>query len=142
MNCSPVLFEDLFANELPVLRTFFGGLKDRSLPSFKGAQLGVNLYEDEQSFVAEVPVPGVAAEQIKITFEKGGVAIEAKNQEEKKDVKYYYKSASNYSYWIPLPAGKIDENASPEAVCKDGILKLSFQKNKPIKPMKIEVKKG
>lgn len=139
MNCAPQIFEDLFTHEFPVLRTFLGD----SRPSVKGHQpLGVNLYEDEQAYVAEVPVPGIQIENIQISKEKGGISIVTKKEEERKDVKYHYKSASNYSYWIPLPTGKIDETLAPEAVCKDGVLKITFLKMKSMKPLKIEVKKG
>lgn len=101
---------------------------------------GVSLYEDEEFFHLEAPVPGIKPDDIKIFFDKGGVSIEAKSAEEKKEVKYHFKSSSSYSYWVPLPEGRIDENGTPEAVCKDGILKVTFSKSRASKPLKIAVK--
>lgn len=102
-------------------------------------QTGATLYEDESGFHLEAQVPGVKAEEIQMSVENGHLFIEAKAAEEKKDVKYYYKSASNFSYEIPLPEG-IDESQIPDAVCKDGILKISFAKSKSLQPRKINVK--
>src|SRR3990167_8237602 len=79
----------------------------------------VSLFEDEKSLVVEAPVPGVKAEDIHVTFEEGGLLIEAKAQEEKKDVKYHFKSTASYSYWTPLPKGKVDERSKPDAIYKD-----------------------
>lgn len=101
---------------------------------------GVNLYEDEEAFVLEADVPGVKPDDVKIFFDKGGISVEAKRAEEKKEVKYHLRSASRYAYWVPLPAGRIDESSTPEAVCKDGILKVAFPKAKAAKPLKITVK--
>lgn len=128
----PSLFEELLNEE-----TFPALFRNNCA---KGQCLGVNLYEDDQAIHLEAPVPGIKAEEIKIFFDKGGLSIEAKAAEEKKDVKYHFKSSANYCYWVPLPAGKIDESAQPEAVCKDGILKVSFAKSRASKPLKIAVK--
>jgi HSP20 family protein len=102
-------------------------------------QTGITLYEDESAFHLEAQVPGVKAEEIQMSFENGNLYIEAKPTEEKKDVKYYYKTSRNFSYEIPLPEG-IDESQIPDAICKDGILKISFIKTKSIQPRKINVK--
>jgi len=101
---------------------------------------GINLYENEESFVLEADIPGVKPDDVKIFFDKGGISIEAKRIEEKKEVKHHLRSASTYAYWVPLPAGRIDESAAPEAICKDGILKVAFPKSRASRPLKIAVK--
>lgn len=102
---------------------------------------GVTLFEDESAFHLEVQVPGIKADDIHMSFEKGNLFIEAKASEDRTDVKYYYKAATSFSYVIPLPEG-IDEAHLPEAVCKDGILKIAFSKSRSSKPRKITVKSG
>jgi HSP20 family protein len=101
---------------------------------------GVNLYENEESFVLEADIPGVKSDDVKIFFDRGGISIEAKRIEEKKEVKHHLRSSSIYAYWVPLPAGRIDESAAPEAICKDGILKVVFPKSRAARPLKIAVK--
>src|SRR5579872_4151163 len=112
----PTIFDEILSDDtFPTLFKKMGSCS-------KGQCQGVTLYEDDQSFCLEAPVPGIKAEDIKIFFDKGGVSIEAKTADEKKDVKYHFKSSASYSYWVPLPAGRIDEQATPEAISKDGIL--------------------
>lgn len=101
---------------------------------------GVNLIEEGDSFILKAEVPGIKPDQIKILYDNGGVSIEAKQAEEKNEAKYHIKSSSSRSYWIPLPAGQIDESASPEAICENGILKITFAKSRSSRPLKIAVK--
>lgn len=104
---------------------------------------GISLYENENEVIAEAHVPGVHPENIQVTFEKGILLINAEtkqNQEQDKEGhKYHMRASSSFSYRIPLP-NHIDEGAAPKAVCKDGILKVAFQKSKAAKSQKIEVK--
>jgi HSP20 family protein len=104
------------------------------------ASSGVNLIEEGDSFVVKAEVPGIKPDQIKILYDNGGVSIEAKQVEEKNEAKYHIKSSSSRSYWIPLPLGQIDESASPEAICENGILKITFAKSRSSRPLKIAVK--
>jgi HSP20 family protein len=101
---------------------------------------GVSLYENDDAFFVEAKVPGVRADEIKVSFQKGNLLIEAISKEEKKDVKVHFRSSASYSYLIPLPEERIDANASLEALCKDGILSITFPKAKVAKPMSITVK--
>jgi len=128
-----ILDEEAFPN---LLAKFF----EPSICNRETCCSGVNLYEDEESFILEADVPGIKPDDIKIFFDKGGVSIEAKKTEEKKDVKHHLKSSSSFCYWVPLPAGRIDESATPEAVCKEGILKVAFPKSRASRPLKIAVK--
>lgn len=132
----PAMFNELF-EELTPFRGVFAPWKEMAQSNQPG---GISVYEDEESVAVEAMVPGVKPEEIQVTFDKGGVSIEAKSVEDKRDVKYYIKSSSSYSYWVPLPSGKIDEHARPEAVCKNGIIKISFKKSRSSKPFKIDVK--
>ncbi len=88
---------------------------------------GVRLYEKEDAFILEAVTAGVKATDINVTFEKESVCIEAKT------------GPYGYSYLVPVPS-HIDESATPEAICQDGILKITFLKAKEAKPLKITVK--
>lgn len=135
----PSIYDEIFDDTFPLQR-FFAPLYRASTTCVKGHGTGINFYEDEKTVVVEAAVPGVKPENIQVTFDKGGISIEAKNTEEKKDVKYHLRSLSNYSYWIPLPSGKIDDKVEPEATAKDGVLTLVFEKLQASKPTKIHVK--
>lgn len=124
-------------DEIP-FRDFFSPFKERIL---KEKNAGVSLYEDDETVYVEVAMPGVKPEEVHVTFDRRGVAIEGQVAEEpKKNAKYHLKSASIFSYWIPLPSGKIDENASVQATAKNGIVQLTFPKSRLSKPLKIEVR--
>lgn len=126
-------------DEMTPLKGFFAPLKQVSP---KEPLSGGSLYEDDEAVYVEAAVPGVKPEDIHVTFDKRGVSIEGKASEEEKGAKYHLKASNAFSYWIPLPSGRIDENAEIEAVSKDGIVKLSFPKSRASKPLKVTVKSG
>ena len=128
---------ELFDDVAP-FKGFFAPLKEIAFP--KERESGISLYEDDDSVYIEAPVCGVKAEDIQVTFDRRGVSIEGKAEEEKPGVKYYTKASRSFSYWVPLPSGKIDENGKVDALSKDGILKLVFPKSRASKPLKISVK--
>lgn len=95
---------------------------------FRRSPSGVTLTETEDAYILEALTAGVKAKDIAISFEKRSLTIEAKG------------SGYSYSYLVPLPAGQVDETATPEATAEDGILKITFPKAKAAKPLKITVK--
>ncbi len=101
---------------------------------------GLSLYEDDDHLFLEAAVPGIKSDQIQISIEKGLVYIKAETSvEENKDKKVHFQMSRSYSYRVPLPV-RIDEQSMPEAICQDGILKVSLAKSRACKPMKITVK--
>lgn len=103
---------------------------------------GLNIYETDNSLVAEVALPGIAEEKIDISIDGTVVRISAtkeETQEEKNKKKYYMSSmAQSYNYSFRLPEGLIKDQ-EPEAVLDNGILTLSFKKVEPVAPKKIKV---
>ncbi len=133
----PTVFDAILDEE--TFPSLFGKFSNSSCSQGKCCS-GVNLYEDEESFILEADVPGIKPDDIKIFFDKGGISIETKKTEEKKEVKHHFRSSTGYSYWVPLPGGRIDESATPEAICKDGVLKVVLPKTRASRPVKIAVK--
>ena len=113
-----------------------GWLQDFSDPS------GLSVYEDKDSVYVEAALPGLKAEEIEMTFEKGILWIKAEKKEEIEDKskKFYRKATSNFSYRVAVP-GDVDENREPEAVYSDGMLQVIFSKSKKNEPKKIQIKK-
>lgn len=104
---------------------------------------GLSIYEDDTHVHVEAAVPGLSAEEIEVTFEKGILWIKAEKQEEEEDKKrkYHRKSVSNYSYRVAIP-GQLDAHSDPEASYQNGIMKISFLKAKQAQPKKIVVRSG
>lgn len=118
------------------LEDFFNSDRD----TFRRESSGISLYEDDKSIIVEAAVPGIKAEHIDISLDKGILWIRGESKEEKKDVKYHVKASARFSYQVPLPKS-YNEAVAPEAEVKDGILKITFAKTKETKAKKIEVKK-
>lgn len=105
---------------------------------------GVSISEDEKHVYVEAAVPGICPEEIEMTYDKGMLMIKAEKKEESSDKnkKFYRKAYQKFFYNVVVP-GNVDEAKSPEASCKDGILKVSFMKIHPGNVRKkIPIKKG
>lgn len=123
---------------------------DWEMPTIPGlsrlAGQGLNLYETEESIVAEAAVPGVAEDKIDVSIDKNVVrvtAIAEEKKEEKDKRRYFMTSMSqSYNYSFRLPDGVISDE-EPAAELENGVLKLTFKKVQKAEPKKIKVaKKG
>lgn len=112
-----------------------GWLENFSEPS------GLSVSEDSAYVFVEAAVPGLKPDEIEMTFDKGILWIKGEKREEteEKTKKYYRKALSVFSYRIAVP-GNIDESKQPEAICKNGVLYVTFYKASPSQPKKIPIK--
>jgi HSP20 family protein len=103
---------------------------------------GLNLYETDDSIVAEAAVPGISEDKIDITFENGIVRLTGStetHEEEKNKRRYFMTSmASSFNYSFRLPEGVVS-NQEPIAELENGVLKLIFKKTQKQEPKKIKV---
>ena len=101
---------------------------------------GLTISEDDNHVFIEAAVPGLSPENVEITFEKGVLWIRGNEQqkEEDKTKKYYRKASSSYSYRVAVP-GEIDESQEPKATCKNGVMKVAFQKKAKVEPKRIKI---
>jgi HSP20 family protein len=92
---------------------------------------GLSISEDEKCLYVEAAVPGIKPDEIEMNFENGILWIKAlKNEEcEDKKKKFYRKAMRSFSYRIAIPSS-VDETKQPEALCKNGMLKVAFIKKK------------
>ncbi len=102
---------------------------------------GLSVSEDENHVYVEAALPGLKPDEIEMTFDKGILWIKAEKKEERHDgtKKYYRKAASSFSYRVAIP-GTVDENRHPEAVFKDGMITVTFEKTKKAEPKKIAIR--
>jgi HSP20 family protein len=99
----------------------------------------VTIGETDEMVFVDLPLPGCDKEKIQITYEKGSLLVNCEEEEEASGgVKYYVKSSRSCSYRIPIPV-RVDEQAVPEASYKNGILRVSFQKSRSARPLKISI---
>jgi len=102
---------------------------------------GLSVSEDENLVYIEAALPGLKLEEIEITFDQGILWIkgEKKEETENKNKKFYRKAMSIFSYRVAIP-GNIDESKQPDAVYKDGIIRITFAKQQQSQPKKISIK--
>lgn len=91
-------------------------------------QLRTNIKKEENGYTLEVEMPGFSKEEVKISYEKGYLTIQAE-KEEKKEEKYIvcerYSGKVSRSYYV----GNIDE-AEITANFNNGILSVFVPKEK------------
>lgn len=104
---------------------------------------GLSISEDHEHVYVEAALPGIGPEEIEMIFDKGVLWIKAEKKEETEDKKkkFYRKAMSSFSYRIAVP-GDIDEAKQPDAICRKGILTVTFLKTKKGPSKKIPVKGG
>ena len=103
---------------------------------------GLSVYEDKNDVVIEAALPGLSEAEIEVTHDHGYLLIdgEKKEEEEDPDRKYYRRASRSFCYRVAIPSNA-DESQEPEAIFKDGMMKVKFSKG--IKKKKnIPVKKG
>lgn len=112
-------------------------LHDFSSPS------GLSVSEDDDHIYVEAALPGIKPEEIDMVFEKGILWIKADKKEETEDKrkKYYRKAHSSFSYQVAVP-GDVDESKQPDALCKQGILTVTFSKKTTGPSKKIPIQEG
>jgi HSP20 family protein len=125
------LFEDM-----PEFRDFMNSFEFLPVKKNEG---GLSVYEDSNHVFVEAALPGIPVQDIQVSYEGGVLWIKGEKKEEKKEVKYHVKSSQSFSYRIPIPS-QVDEKAEPDAVSKNGILKITFTKSKGSKGKKISIK--
>ena len=103
---------------------------------------GLDLYETEDSLVAQAHVPGIPEDRIDITFENGIVRItgSVEQQKEESDKRRYFMSsmANSFNYSFRIPEGVV-QTEEPVAELENGVLKYVFKKVEKKEPRKIKI---
>lgn len=99
---------------------------------------GLAVSEDEKQVYVEASIPGLDPKEVTVTFSKGVVTIKGEKKEEEKGKTYHRKATRSFFYRVR--PGDIDEKATPKAICKNGVMTVSFLKMQKKEPEKIAVK--
>lgn len=108
---------------------------------FPQGQSGLSVFEDEKAVYVEAALPGMDANNIDITFQNGMLSVQGNKKEEQEDKKrrYYRKANRSFFYQLAVP-GNISDSQEPKAEFNNGILKLTFTKQKKETPKRIPIK--
>ena len=122
---------------LPYLwENFFDNISPLTVPG------NLDVYEDEKNLYVEAELPGYQRDQIELTLEDGLLSLSAEHsqKDEKKKENYYVRERSHgkWSRTVQLPIAVQEDNI--KAVFKDGVLKITMEKQSQPKAHKIEVK--
>ncbi len=105
----------------------------------EGENRGIRIYEENNQLHVEAPMPGLHADDIEISMNRGTLWIKGEAKEEEKKKKMYRTSTRKYSYSIVLPS-QTDEKQEPQATYEDGIVIVSLQLAKASETKKIHIK--
>ena len=124
---------------------FFEDMMPGRKKGMAGFMPAVDVYEDKQNVIVEMPVPHIDADKVDISIDNNVLHVKGKTEKksEVEDKNYYRReiSAGSFHRSIPLPKHVIAEKTS--AVHEDGVLKISMPKvgEKKEKKIKVQVKK-
>lgn len=105
------------------LGKFFEGLGEDYPP-------GLTLSSDDKNIYIEADVPGLSAKEVDVDLDQDGVLwIKGQKQSEEKAKKYYKKARQEFCYCVQL-GDEVDDTVPPQAVCKNGVMKVTFAKKK------------
>lgn len=129
------------ASDLFNLSKFFEDLEEdmTTVPS------GLSVSSNDTHIYIEAHVPGLTAEDVDVSIDNDNVLWikgDKKEETEDKKRKFYRRSQSSFSYCVPLWE-EIDDSVEPEAICKEGVMRIKFakKKTKQTESKKIQVKK-
>lgn len=109
-----------------------------------GIGQGLDLYETDQSIVAEASIPGIPEDKIDVTVGKDRVVRISGQVEEKESDKegvhtWMSTRSRSVNYAFQLPEN-ITTDKEPVCELENGVLRIEFEKVQPEPPKKIAVK--
>ena len=115
-------------------------LHQKTFPGLKVPYAPASVWEDEASYHVELDVPGIAREDIGLTFEKGTLQISAerKRPDEERTGWHEERAYGKVTRTLTLP-----ESIDPETIdagVSDGVLHVTVAKTPESQPRRIEIK--
>jgi HSP20 family protein len=102
----------------------------------------VDIKEEADRYLLHADIPGVKADDIEVSMDKGVLTIKGERKHESTESKEGFKRVERshgvFMRRFSLPDGVDGENIS--ASSKDGVLEVVIPKSEPEKPRRIEVK--
>ena len=101
-----------------------------------------SIYEDDDFITIAAMVPGLSADEVDVTFEEGVLHIRGSKKQctdEGNGICHREVIPCSFAYDVCVP-GSLDEQKEPEAQLKNGVMRVSFYKQKQEGPKKIQIK--
>ena len=103
----------------------------------------VDVYETAENLVLLIDVPGIVRENINLTVEQNLLTIEAKQTPaatSEKNVRWLWREHEAVSYRRQFRLGDEIDVEGITSELKNGVLRVTLPKVKPVQPRRIEVK--
>ena len=122
-------------------KALFENIFDEMLYGYQLNDIPYNTFENENEYVAEIMLPGIKKENIKLNVENDQLIIEAKRVVDNSK-NYYTKKIDEWSVnkTFKLPNDSNKDKIS--AITEDGILKITIPKGNVTLKKMIEIKGG
>lgn len=116
----------------------FSALRSQPL----GWDLAADVYEDGETLVAEMNLPGLSADDIDVEVEAGHLRVAGKREEvdEKRGKSHYAKEIRRGSFERVIPLPDVVREDGVEATYRDGVLTVVMQKRAQDANKRIKVK--
>lgn len=136
-------FREMVSMRRAMDRLIDNSFEGEDLPAAEWS-LPLDVVENEDAYTVKASIPGVKADDLEITFDKGMLTIkgELKNESETTQGQYHLRERRYglFTRTISLPSTVRPEDI--QAQCEDGILTLTMPKAEEVKPKRIQVGNG
>ena len=114
---------------------------DEFFSSKRGKDLAVDLYEEGNSLIAKMHVPGIDAKDINVSVEDNYLVVSGKREEEKeeKEKNFYRKEIKSGSFERIIALPKAVKSDQVSAELKNGVLKVVMPKQEEEGGKRVEV---
>ena len=97
---------------------------------------GLSVLEDDKNVYIEASVPGLDPKEVDVTFSKGVLTIKGEKKEEEKGKTFHRKATRSFFYRVT--PGDVDPKAEPQAICKNGVMTVTFAKVHEAEPKRLQ----
>lgn len=106
------------------------------------ASMDIDIYETDDEVVVKAAMPGVKPEDIDINLQGDLLTIHGKMEHEQdvKDENYHRRERRRGTISRTMQLPRAVDSSKAEAVCENGVLRLTLPKSEEAKPRRIQVK--
>jgi HSP20 family protein len=113
-----------------------------AMPNGRGAAALLDVYEDGESYVVEIALPGVSPDNVEVTVLGNAVTVRGEwpARPEGRNYLHAERGGGRFERSISLPT-ELDANKA-EAHAEHGVLRLTLPKAETARPKRIQLKTG